>query len=344
MVTVSVASGKGGAGKTSIAAALASFMTDKAGCQCVFADCDVDAANGAIALGSSVREREPYFSGPGFMIDADRCTGCGRCIRSCRFAAIRLSETGKFCTILPELCERCGVCADVCLEKAVVTCEKQAGELFVSDTPRGITLVHAELEPGEDTSGKLVRAVRERATRIASQADSGGKAGMDGQTHATILPAQSGKDDWHESLVVVDAPPGIGCPVIASLAGTDLVLLVVEASLSGIRDASRLVKLISSMGKKALAIVNKTGLDSRMDDSALDMLRESGIPLAGTIPFDTSLRREAGAGSAWIGIGGVAGTAIESALCAVSGVMTAMMHQKQNESGRNNEHEIRIAN
>jgi MinD superfamily P-loop ATPase len=292
MITISVASGKGGAGKTSIAAALASM----AGKECIFADCDVDAANGAIALGATIKEREPYHAGTGFRIDADKCVGCGLCASSCCFGAIRREGEPLRCKIVDELCERCGACFDLCPEKAIVPYEKTAGELYVSTTRLGIALVHAELVPGEDTSGKLVRKVRDRAEALADE----------------------------DSVIIVDSPPGIGCPVIASISGCDLVVVVVEASSSGIRDAGRLVKLLSSMRKKSVAIINKTGLSADMYTLARAMIKESGLPLAGEIPFNPALRSAEESGETWMSADSVARHSVASAMRAVKGVIDSL--------------------
>jgi len=292
MITVSVASGKGGAGKTSIAAALAATL----GAGCLFADCDVDAANGAIALGSSIDSREPYFAGPGYRIEPSACTGCGRCHTACRFGAIEPVAGSRAFRIIQELCERCGACVDQCPTKAITTFEKQAGELFVSTGRTGTKLIHAELEPGEDTSGKLVALVRKRAAALA-------------------LP---------EATIVVDAPPGIGCPVIASVTGCDLVLVVVEASASGIRDAGRLVELILSMKRRSVAIINKTGLNASMDERARRTLSEAGIPLAGEIPFDPALRSAEESNRTWASVACGSSDAVKAALVAVMGVITTL--------------------
>jgi len=292
MITVSVASGKGGAGKTSIAAALAATL----GAGCLFADCDVDAANGAIALGARINIREPYFAGPGYQIEPSACTGCGRCHAACRFGAIEPVAGSRAFRIIQELCERCGACVDQCPTKAITTFEKQAGELFVSTGRTGTKLIHAELEPGEDTSGKLVALVRKRAAALA-------------------LP---------EATIVVDAPPGIGCPVIASVTGCDLVLVVVEASASGIRDAGRLVELILSMKRQSVAIINKTGLNASMDEHARRMLAEAGIPLAGEIPFDPALRSAEESNRTWASVACGSSDAVKAALVAVMGVITTL--------------------
>ena len=294
MITVSVASGKGGAGKTSIAAAL----SEELGADCVVADCDVDAPNLAIALGASAREREPYLAGPGFSIDGAACTGCGLCAEACRFEALR-PEDARY-AIIQELCERCGACLDRCPAGAIATAERRAGELFVSDTRLGVALVHAELAPGEDTSGKLVAKVRERAKRQAGEG----------------------------ATMVVDSPPGIGCPVIASMTGSDLVVVVVEASASGIRDASRLVELVASMRRRAIGILNKTGLDAGMDGRARALLAEAGIPLAGAIPFDPSLRSAEESGRTWSSLDGNGGAAAAAALRAVRGALDGISRRR----------------
>jgi MinD superfamily P-loop ATPase len=296
MITLSVASGKGGAGKTSIAAAIATML----GPDCVFADCDVDAANGAIALGATLKEEEPYFAGPGFRIESDACMGCGRCADSCRFGAISLDSENSSYSIAGELCERCGACLDLCPTGAIITYEKQAGSLLVSDTMRGQPLVHAELVPGEDTSGKLVRRVRDRAEKIAH-----------GDSH-----------------IVIDAPPGIGCPVIASLSGVELVVIVVEASASGIRDAARLIELTGRMHRETLAIINKAGLDDEMDRRARELIESSAILLAGEIPFEPALRSIEESGGTWLSLGGDVGGRIGSAMRFVVAVIDGLSRDR----------------
>jgi len=300
MTTISVASGKGGAGKTSIAAALASTL----GTECLFADCDVDAANGAIALGAAIRVTEPYLAGPGFAIDAAACTACGAgpaaCQAACRFGAIERAPGADAFRIVPELCERCGACMPRCPVKAISTYEKQAGELFVSDSRMGVRLVHAELEPGEDTSGKLVAKVRKRAE----------------------LEAKT------ESFIVVDAPPGIGCPVIASITGVDLLVIVVESSASGIRDAARLIELARTMKRRSVGVVNKAGLDAGMDERALALLADAGIPLAGRIPFDPALRSAEESNRTWASVDCGSTSDIQSALAAIKGILDTIKEKR----------------
>lgn len=301
-MTIAIASGKGGAGKTSIAAALVALL----GHGCVMADCDVDAANGAIALGAKTRETVPYYAGPGFEIDFELCTGCGLCAAACRFSAIAIDAANRRFAIIPELCERCGACLDRCPAQAIRSFEKQAGRLFVSDTRLGVSLVHAELVPGEDSSGKLVRKVRERAEAIA------------GIT----------------SVIVVDSPPGIGCPVIASLSGSDLVLVVVEASASGIRDAERLIRLVASMNRRSVALINKTGLNASMDTRAKSLLANAGIPLAGEIAFDPILRSIEEQGRTWIDVESEVGDSVRRALGGIQGIIAGLSRRNEDHDSR----------
>jgi MinD superfamily P-loop ATPase len=277
-MTITIASGKGGAGKTSIAAALAAFFSP----DCIVADCDVDAANGAIALAAEVIQQYDYFAGPGYRIDAIRCTGCGLCAQACRFGAIKKAISDDAFSIQPELCERCGACFDRCPSKAIIEYNKAAGKLFISSTRLGAPLVHAELLPGEDTSGKLVRQVREKTFSLAQK----------------------------NSTIIVDAPPGIGCPVIASLSGSDLAVIVMEASVSGINDALRLIALNAQTPRPEIGIINKTGLNPSLDERARKVFSEAQIPLAGEIPFDQKLRSIEADGQTWMDAQGPIGTII----------------------------------
>lgn len=267
MISIAIASGKGGAGKTSVSAALARYCGSRA----IACDCDVDAANTAIALGTVVRSSEDYWSGDGYRVDGTLCNGCGACFEACRFGAIRDSSASF--SIDEALCERCGACLDVCPSGAILAERKRGGTLFVSTAADGSLLAHAELIPGEDTSGKLVRAVRQRALKEAGK-------GVD--------------------FLVIDAPPGIGCPVIASLSGVDLAVVVIEAGISGIRDARRLFELLAGMKRRKVSVLNKTGIDAGMDFRARDLAAEFGSTVVSELPFDRRFRDSTERGEAWV--------------------------------------------
>jgi MinD superfamily P-loop ATPase len=251
---IAVASGKGGAGKTSLAAALAVCSPEK----WALADCDVDAANLGILLKPEVEQEEPFFSGKTAVIDKSKCIRCGKCIEGCRFQSIQNFQVQEI------FCEGCGVCSDVCPAGAVELKENKTGMVFKSKVRGVMPMVHADLFPGEDNSGKLVTRVRQKAEEIASG------------TGKTLL---------------IDGPPGIGCPVIASLTGVDLLLMVVEASLSGFEDAKRLLELTESLNVPVKAVLNKTELNRETERKALTFLKEKGIPVLEMIPFDEEMVR-----------------------------------------------------
>ncbi len=207
MTELVVVSGKGGTGKTTVVATLAALAQ-----QAVLADCDVDAADLHLLLEPDVRHTEEFVSGHKAVIEREACTGCAACNAHCRFGAIQVkhaSNGGTYCEIDPVSCEGCGVCLHVCPAEAVDFPECRCGELYVSETRYG-PMVHARLNVAEENSGKLVTRVREKARTILQQNN-------------------------HE-LLIVDGPPGIGCPVIASLTGVSFALLVTEPTLSGLHD------------------------------------------------------------------------------------------------------------
>lgn len=253
-----VASGKGGAGKTSLMAALAQFFGDRA----VLADCDVDAADLALLTSPEPVRREDFVAGRKAVIDEAACMGCGRCARSCPFGAILPGEGDNAWRyrIDPLACEGCGVCGDVCGPRAIRFEDNHCGQWFVSRTRFDSTLFHARLNPGEDNSGKLVQMVKSQAR---SQVSSDG-------------------NDY----LLVDGPPGIGCPAIASLSGADGLLLVVEAGQSGLHDAKRLHELAQRMRVPCVTLLNKAGLSPVQDAAAKDWLASAGIECLGEIAYD----------------------------------------------------------
>ncbi len=252
MKQIAVVSGKGGTGKTSLVASLAALAKGRA----VTADCDVDAPDLHLILQPTVRERREFFGMKKAFIDESKCTKCGSCIDHCRFGAVRDFQ------IDPALCEGCGVCTLVCSSEAVAMIDRLSGYAYVSDTRFG-PMVHAELFPGEEASGKLVAMVREMARDLAA----------------------SQKLD----LVLIDGSPGIGCPVIASLTGVDLALVVTEPTISGEHDLERILGVTEHFRIETQVCINKHDLNLAAAQRIEDLCRERGVKVAGKIPFDSSV-------------------------------------------------------
>lgn len=259
MKQIVVISGKGGTGKTVITAALAAVSENA-----LFVDCDVDASNLHLLLTPEIKETRVFKSGKTAFIDAERCTRCGLCARLCRFQAIDES-----CVIDPVSCEGCGFCALVCPQEAIQMRENTTGEYYESATRFG-PLVHAELGVGEENSGKLVFTVRTRASEIAKERGC--------------------------ELVLIDGSPGIGCPVIASLTGTDCALVVVEPTVSGIHDAERVVKVARHFKVPAAVIINKCDINPAMGERIRRWCAKEMIPCIAEIPFDEEVVHAVSAG------------------------------------------------
>ena len=256
MKKITILSGKGGAGKTSVTAAIATLAENA-----VFCDNDVDAADLHLILSPDIKEEHDFDSGSKAVIDPEKCTVCGLCIDQCRFDAIHPNKEG-IPEVNPFQCEGCRLCERICPEDAIHSVQFKNNKWFVSDTRFG-PLVHACMGAGEENSGRLVTEIRKKAREIA---------------------AQTAAD-----FIINDGPPGIGCPVIASVAGTGIVLLVIEPSLSGLHDVKRLMKLIESFRLPALAVINKYDINIEITDRIENFLKENVIPLIGKIPFDTRL-------------------------------------------------------
>lgn len=248
MKEVVVLSGKGGTGKTSIVGSLAALAEDK-----VLADCDVDAADLHLLLSPSERMRNEFWSGQVAHIDEDKCTECGLCQELCRFNAIKDFRVDAVS------CEGCGFCSHVCPVEAITMSETMAGYWFVSDTRYG-PLVHARLGIAQENSGKLVAVVRQQAKQIAEE------QGLD--------------------YIISDGPPGIGCPVISSLSGAGLALLVTEPSLSGIHDLERVLGVCRHFGVSAMVCINKYDLNEENTRQIEAQCLSQGVEVAGRIPFD----------------------------------------------------------
>ena len=252
-----VISGKGGTGKTSLAASFA-VLADRP----VIADCDVDAADLHLILSPKVLKRHKFYSGHQAVIRSEDCTGCGLCLEYCRFGAIKMNglAPGKAeFSIDPITCEGCGLCVRLCPVKAIDFFERLCGEWMVSKTDCG-PMVHAKLGVAAENSGKLVTLVRRQARRIA--------------------------EEENRSIIITDGPPGIGCPVIASVTGASLALVVTEPTLSGEHDMERVLSLTRHFGIPAAVCVNKWDINVEMTERIENRAQQSGARIAGRIRYD----------------------------------------------------------
>ena len=254
MKQLTIISGKGGTGKTTITAAFAALAKNK-----VMADADVDAADLHLILNPRIEKEEAFYGGRLPFLDRSLCNECGICREKCRFEAIN----NKF-IIDTIACEGCGVCAQVCPQKAISMQENLCGQWFISRTRFG-PLVHARLGIAEENSGKLVALVRQQARLIAE------KENMD--------------------YIIIDGPPGIGCPVISSISGVDLVLAVTEPTLSGIHDLERVVGVARHFNIPAMVCINKSDINPEATEKIKDYCQQNQIEIAGEIPYDPVVTR-----------------------------------------------------
>lgn len=250
-----VVSGKGGTGKTTVTASFAAL-----GLPCVIADCDVDAADLFLITRPAREKSKTFTSGRKPVFDLTTCTRCGRCAEQCRFAALAIK--GGDLVYDRFSCEGCALCSRICPSGAVAMEEKECGEWYVSSTRYG-PMVHARLHVAEENSGKLVTVVRRQAKQLAEQ------NGMD--------------------TIYIDGPPGIGCPVISSLTGVDLAVLVTEPTLSGLHDLERIADLARQLKARTAVCVNKYDLNVEMTAKIEDYCRSGAIELVGRIPYDRSV-------------------------------------------------------
>jgi len=252
MSCVIAMAGKGGTGKTVVAGSFAALAKNK-----VMVDCDVDAADLHLLLHPTVKERHEFRSGQTAVIDKKVCKKCGKCTSVCRFGAIKTDYTIEHFS-----CEGCALCSHMCSHGAIRMEENVAGEWFVSDTQHG-PFVHAKLGIAEENSGKLVAKIRQIAKELAEK--------------------------QNLNYVIIDGPPGIGCPVIASLSGVDCALIVTEPTLSGLHDAQRVMELAKHFNISVKLVVNKYDLNLSMTDKIEEFCRKQGVPVIGKIVFDKTV-------------------------------------------------------
>ena len=251
-----ILSGKGGTGKTSVAAAFAHLAAQgDRPLSIVLADADVDAANLELVLAPNIIKQEDFQGGKTAVIDSATCTGCGICEQVCRFDAIH--EQDGIYQVDPIACDGCAACVYQCPHGSIAMQDQIAGQWFRSESRYG-PLFHAALRPAQDNSGKLVTLVKQ---------------------HASLLALDEG----------CDGPPGIGCPVISAVSGADLALIVTEPTVSGVHDMRRALQTAAQFGVQALVCINKADIYPKGAAEIETYCREHSIEIAGNIPFDLAV-------------------------------------------------------
>ncbi|NPV50968.1 MAG: 4Fe-4S binding protein [Candidatus Methanofastidiosum sp.] len=249
MKQIAIVSGKGGTGKSSLALAFSSLAKNA-----VIADCDVDASNLHIVLNPTVLKTEEFIGSQIAQVDKNKCTNCMKCYLGCKFSAIT-----KEIEIKESLCEGCGVCRLVCPEKAITMKDKVSGYTYISETRFG-PLAHAFLKPGAESSGKLVNEVRKNAIEISIKNNKG--------------------------LILIDGPPGIGCPLISTISGINLAIVVTEPTFSAIHDLERVFEVNKHFGVKSVVCINKSDINSFNTSKIREYCNLNDIIVIGEIPYD----------------------------------------------------------
>jgi len=252
---IAIVSGKGGTGKSCISAAFASVAG-----QVVLADCDVDAANQYLLFNPRHEEEHVYVSGHTAQIDYTVCNDCGKCLDHCAFDAIT-GENGKM-VINHILCDGCFLCSRVCPVDAISMIPNDRSRMYAGDFRYG-KMAYGRLAPGEENSGRLVQLVREKASELAD------KSGI--------------------STILLDGPPGIGCPVSSTITGADKVVMVTEPTVSGFSDLQRVADMVGNYKMKRYVIINKYDLNPELTKQIADWCREQQITIAGYLPFDEAV-------------------------------------------------------
>ncbi len=265
MKEIVILSGKGGTGKTSLTAAFAALAQNF-----ILCDADVDASDLHLLTAPEIISRHDFKGGSIAIINRDKCTNCGQCLELCRFEAVvrlRSYAVDENFTIDPIACEGCGVCVDLCPEQAIDFPEQTCGEWFISktgfyaakqQTPH--IMVHARLGIAEENSGKLVSLVRRETANLAKEENL--------------------------ELILTDGPPGVGCPVIASIGGATAIVIITEPTISGLHDLKRVVKLAEHFRVPVLLLVNKFDLNEEQTESIESFAKDKEITILGRIPFE----------------------------------------------------------
>lgn len=250
MNEIVILSGKGGTGKTSITAAFATLSDN-----IILADCDVDAANLYIIMQPENYEEEPYSTGEKAIVDTELCNLCGLCVEYCRFDAMSITQTEL--KISTTACDGCKLCARVCPQNAISMVANKDSRFYIG-TFRNGKMVHARLAPGDDNSGRMVSYVKQRARELRTD----------------------------NNILLIDGPPGIGCPVIASLSGADKVVLVTEPTISGVSDLKRIISLLQKYKCEIFIIVNKHDINELYTNEIFNLAKTQNINFLGKIPYN----------------------------------------------------------
>ncbi len=270
-----ILSGKGGTGKTTIASAFIKLAEAKA-----YADCDVDAPNlHLISKWDTLPDKADYFGLPKAEIDKSLCTACGLCKQHCRFDAI--SSVDKY-QVEPYSCEGCGVCAYICPTGAIKMNPSLDGEMTLYQDKEKVFST-AQLKMGSGTSGLLVTEVKKRMKTAANAAE----------------------------FAIIDGSPGIGCPVIASISGVDMVLVVAEPSISGISDMERIVNTAAKFGVKTAICINKYDTNLENSDKIIEFCKLNNLPFIGKVPFDSDAIKAVNNGKTIVDIDCISGRAVK---------------------------------
>jgi MinD superfamily P-loop ATPase len=249
---LTIISGKGGTGKTSITAAFASLAENA-----VLADCDVDAADLHLILNPAIKKTMGFHGLKIASIDKEKCIDCKKCYESCKFDAI-----DEDITFNKDACEGCGVCKYVCPEEAISMVDRDSGFAYISETRFG-PMSHARLNTAEEASGKLVTVVRNNAKDIA--------------------------EEKKKDLIIIDGPPGIGCPVISAITGVDLVLIITEPTLSAIHDLERIIGVANHFNIPAVVGINKYTINKDNTRKIEQYCKEKNIEVVGKLPYDVAM-------------------------------------------------------